>query len=65
MKAVDEAIEAAMEGDLDGAEKKLVETERRLEETLEDERLAEARATLRHLGDLLGVRIDDDDGDDD
>lgn len=65
MKAVDEAIEAAMEGDLEGAEKKLVETDRRLEEKLEDEKLDDARATLRHLADLLGVRInDDDDGDD-
>lgn len=65
MTAVDEGIEAAMEGDLDTAEEKFVETERRLEEELEDEKLDDARSALRHLADLLGVEMDDDDGDDD
>lgn len=64
MKKVDEGIEAAAEGDLDKARKKLVETRRRLEEKLEGEKLAVARDQLAELAELLGVDLEDDDDDD-
>lgn len=64
MKKVDEGIEAAAEGDLDKAGKKLVETERRLEEKLDGEKLAAARDHLAELAELLGVDLEDDDDDD-
>lgn len=65
MKKVDEGIEEALEGDLDKAAEKLVETERRLEEKLEDDRLVDARAALHQLADLLGVDLTDRDHEDD
>lgn len=64
MKRVDEGIEVAAEGDLDKAEKKLVETERRLEEKLDGEKLAAARSALAGLAELLGVDLEEDDDDD-
>lgn len=60
MKVVDEGIEVAIEGDLDKARKKLVETERRLEKTLDGEKLAAARDQLAELAKLLGVDLEDD-----
>lgn len=64
MKTVDEGIEAAAEGDLDKAEKKLVETERRLEEKLDGDKLDAARDHLAELAELLGIDLEDDDDDD-
>ncbi len=64
MKKVDEGIGAAAEGDLDKAEKKLVETERRLEEKLDGDKLAAASGALAELAELLGVDLEGDDDDD-
>lgn len=64
MKVVDEGIEAAAEGDLDKAEKKLVEAGRRLEKKVDGERLAASREQLAELAELLGVELDDEDDDD-
>lgn len=63
MKNVDEGIEAAAEGDPKKAEKKLVETERRLEEKLEGDKLAAAGGALAELAELLGVAFEEDDDD--
>jgi eukaryotic-like serine/threonine-protein kinase len=65
IKKVDEGIEAALEGDLDDAEEKFEEVDRRLEEKLDGRRLADARAALYLLADLVAVEIDDDHDDDD
>jgi eukaryotic-like serine/threonine-protein kinase len=65
MKKVDEGIEAALGGDFDKAEEKFEETDGRLEEKLAGQRLADARAALHQLADLVGVELDDDDDDDD
>lgn len=64
MKKVDEGIEAALEGDFDKAEEKFEETDSRLEEKLEGQRLADARAALYQLAELVGVELDDDHDDD-
>ena len=65
VKKVDEGIEAAKEGDLEKAEKKLVETRERLED-LDGEKGADALAALGELADLLGVDLERGDrGDDD
>lgn len=58
MKKVDEAIEAAAEGDEDKAEKKLSETAKKLDDKLEDDSLPEAQLVLAQLADLLGVDFD-------
>jgi hypothetical protein len=65
MKKVDEAIEAAEKGDSKESAKKLEEAAKDLEERLEGERLARARAALQHLAELLGVSLGDQDDDDD
>ena len=64
MKKVDEGIEAALEGDLGTAEEKFEETDRRLEEELDGRRLADARAALYLLADLVGAELDDTRDDD-
>lgn len=65
MKKVDEAIEAAEKGDSKESAKKLEEAAKDLEERLEGERLARARAALQHLAELLGVSLGDQDDDED
>jgi len=60
VKKVDEGIDAADQGDLDKAEKKLVETQKRLED-LDGEKRADALAALSELADLLGVDLERDD----
>lgn len=66
MKKVDEAIEAAADGDEDKAEKKLSETAKKLDDKLDGESLPEAQNLLARLAELLGVDFDSTgDGDDD
>ena len=65
MKKIDEAIEAAGEGDLDKTEKKLSEAAKKLDEQLEDEKRRDATLLLEQLADLLEVDIANEDRDED
>lgn len=64
MKKIDEAIEAADEGDTEKAGEQLSETLKRIDEKVGGEKHAEAMLQLNQLADQLGAELNTEDRDD-